>query len=63
MYQVWENKPKVSVVEYVEFIVEIDLTKIKDHWPRPIMHYQLDSIKPVNVGSPPSGDNLLFEGQ
>jgi hypothetical protein len=60
--QVWK-KNKVSVVEYDELIEEIDLTKIEEHWPRPIMHYHLDTIKPVNVDLPPSGDNLLFEGQ
>lgn len=61
--QVWGyGEKKVSVVEYVEPIEEINLTKIEEHWPRPIMHYHLDIIKPVNVELSPSGDNLLFEG-
>jgi len=56
------GKNKVSVVEYDEPIEEIQLTKIKDHWARHIMHYHLDIIKTVNAELPPSGDNLLFEG-
>jgi hypothetical protein len=42
--QFWENKPKSSVVEYVEPKATIDLSKIKVidgcfDGPKPIMHY------------------------